>query len=329
MLLYSDFSLKGSNTFNVEAKADIYFEISDRKDLDTFVRKRKYFDMPRLVLGNGSNVLFTKDFKGAVLKNSMTGIKTLSEDAETATLQVASGEDFDAFIEYCIKNRLYGLENLSGIPGSLGGAVVQNAGAYGIEVKDFVQEVEYYDFDTFEVGKLTAQECKFGYRDSVFKNGLRNKIFIMSVTLKLYKRFSPVLNYGNLDREVSEIRVLTPMILRRVILAIRYEKIPDWHNYGSAGSFFKNPEITREKADTLLQKFPMVKTYPQENGNVKLPAGQLIDLCGFKNIVSDDMKVGVAKTNALIIVNLTNTAKGREIAAFAKKIEKAVKENSA
>ena len=146
MLLYSDFSLTELNTFNLEAKAELYAEISDKSDIESFVRKRKYLEMPRIVLGNGSNIVFSsKSFKGVVLKNSIKGIEVLEENEEQIVVKVASGEDFDSFVEYCVKKRFNGLENLSGIPGSIGGSVVQNIGAYGVEIKDYVQEVEYYD----------------------------------------------------------------------------------------------------------------------------------------------------------------------------------------
>ena len=325
MLLYSDFSLTELNTFNLEAKAELYAEISDKSDIESFVRKRKYLEMPRIVLGNGSNIVFSsKSFKGVVLKNSIKGIEILEENEEQIVVKVASGEDFDSFVEYCVKKRFNGLENLSGIPGSIGGSVVQNIGAYGVEIKDYVQEVEYYDFTDFCFKKINASDCKFAYRDSVFKSVMKDT-FITAVTLRLYKKFQPVLGYGNLMERISGINVLTPMILRKVILGIRFEKIPDYKQYGSAGSFFKNPEITKSASEKLLQQFPMLKTYETEDGKkLKLAAGQLIDLCGFKNIVEDD-KVTVAKTNALIMINLGG-ATGKDIVNFAKKIQKSVKD---
>lgn len=325
MLLYSDFSLRDLNTFNLEAKAEIYIEIADKQDIESFVRKRKYLEMPHIVLGNGSNIVFSKNYKGVVLKNSLSGMEILQEDDNEVVIKIASGEDFDKFVEYCVKKRYNGLENLSGIPGSLGGAVVQNIGAYGVEIRDYVQEVEYYDFTTFEFKRISHDDCKFGYRDSVFKSDFKDTVFITSVTLKLYKKFQPVLDYGNLIDRVSGINVLTPMILRKVVLGVRYEKIPDYRQYGSAGSFFKNPEITKAAAEKLLSEFPMLKTYEIENSTkVKLAAGQLVDLCGFKNVVEDG-KVTVAKTNALIMINLGG-ATGKDIVAFAKKIQKTVKE---
>ncbi|MBQ9213615.1 MAG: UDP-N-acetylmuramate dehydrogenase, partial [Bacteroidales bacterium] len=251
MLLYSDFSLTELNTFNLEAKAELYAEISDKSDIESFVRKRKYLEMPRIVLGNGSNIVFSsKSFKGVVLKNSIKGIEVLEENEEQIVVKVASGEDFDSFVEYCVKKRFNGLENLSGIPGSIGGSVVQNIGAYGVEIKDYVQEVEYYDFTDFCFKKINAADCKFAYRDSVFKSVMKDT-FITAVTLRLYKKFQPVLGYGNLMERISGINVLTPMILRKVILGIRFEKIPDYKQYGSAGSFFKNPEITKSASEKL------------------------------------------------------------------------------
>ena len=324
MVFYTDYSLEGSNTFNIKAKANVFYEVGFREDLDSFVRKRKFMEMPRLVLGNGSNVLFTKKrFKGVVLKNEMKGIEVLSDNENEAIVKVASGEDFDEFVAYCVKKRFFGAENLSGIPGSVGGAVVQNIGAYGQELSNLVKEVEYYDFDDYEVHTIDCEGCKFGYRDSVFKNDLKDKVFIMSVTLRLDKRYQPIVGYGIMQERLADFNVLTPMLVRRTVLNIRFEKIPDFRRYGNAGSFFKNPDISPAVAKKLASKHPEVKMFIQPDGNYKVPAGQLIDLCGFKRM--PDPTVGVAYTNALILMNLGN-AKGKEVLEYAKKIKKAVKE---
>jgi UDP-N-acetylmuramate dehydrogenase len=316
--------LKESNTFNIEAKASIYIEIAGLDDIENFVRKRRYFEMPRLVLGNGSNILFTKDFKGVVLKNLMKGTKVLNEDDESVTIKASSGENLDGFIEYTLKNRWSGLENLSSIPGTLGGAAFQNAGAYGAEIKNYVTEIEYYDFEDFTLKSIKAEDCKFGYRTSVFKSDFADKAFITAVTLKLSKKFSPIVTYGNLEERLKEFAVLTPSIMRRVITAVRKEKVPDYKKLGNAGSFFKNPEITKAAFEKLVKDFPDLRNYPTENGGIKLSAGQLIDLCGFKN-AEEGARIGVAKFNALIMVNLGG-ATGKDAVNLMKQIQKAVKE---
>ena len=324
MVFYTEYSLEGSNTFNIKAKANVFYEVSLREDLDSFVRKRKFMDMPRLVLGNGSNVLFVKKrFKGVVLKNEMKGIDFVSETDNEVVLKVASGEDFDEFVDFCLKKRLHGAENLSGIPGSVGGAVVQNIGAYGQELKNLVQSVEYYGFDDLEVHTIDNAGCNFGYRDSVFKHELMDKTFIMSVTFKMSKKYTPIIGYGALQERLTGYSVLTPMLVRKAILSLRFEKIPDYRQYGNAGSFFKNPDITPEEAQKMAKQHPEVKMFEQEDGMFKIPAGQLIDLCGFKRTPTPT--VGVAYTNALILMNLGG-AKGREILDYAKKIKKAVKQ---
>ncbi|MCR5453625.1 MAG: UDP-N-acetylmuramate dehydrogenase [Bacteroidales bacterium] len=323
MVFYTDYTLEGCNTFNIKAKANVFYEVSYQSDLDAFVRKRKFMDMPRLVLGNGSNVLFTKKrFKGVVLKNEMRGIEIISENPDDVIVKVASGEDFDEFVAFCLKKRFHGAENLSGIPGSVGGAVVQNIGAYGQELKNLVEEVEYYDFDDYEVHTISCNDCKFGYRDSIFKNEFKDKTFVLSVTFRLSKKFEPIVGYGALQERLSEFVMLTPMLVRRTILAIRYEKIPDPKQYGNAGSFFKNPDISPALAKKLGLGHPEVKMFLQPDGNYKVPAGQLIDLCGFKR--NPDPNVCVAHTNALILINLGD-AKGKEILDYAKKIKKSVK----
>jgi UDP-N-acetylmuramate dehydrogenase len=324
MLLYSDFSLKDSNTFNLAAKAEYYFEIAERQDLESFIRKRRYFEMPRIILGNGSNIVFSKDFKGVVLKNLLSGIEVLQDDDNQAVVKVSSGEDFDKFVDFCVKKHYFGLENLSGIPGTIGASAVQSIGAYGVDVKNYIQEVEYYDFADYSFKTIKGEDCKFGYRDSIFKNDLKDNAFVTSVTFKLEKKFVPILDYDYLRQRLSEFQILTPNIVRRVILAIRSERIPDFRQFGNAGSFFKNPELTKAAAEKLKAQFPELKAYEQENGKVKLAAGQLIDLCGFKK-TEEGAKVGVAKNNALIMLNLGN-ATGKDILAYAKKIEKTVKE---
>jgi len=324
MLIYSDFSLKEANTFNIDAKAAIYIEIAGLDDIENFVRKRKYFEMPRLVLGNGSNILFTKDFKGVVLKNLMKGIKVLKEDDESVTIKASSGEDLDGFIEYTLKNRWSGLENLSSIPGTVGGATFQNAGAYGAEVKNYVTEIEYYDFEDFTLKSIKAEDCKFGYRTSIFKTDFLDKVFITAVTFKLSKKFSAIVTYGNLEERLKEFAVLTPSIMRRVITAIRKEKLPDYKKLGNAGSFFKNPEITKAAFEKLFKDFPDLRNYPTENGGIKLSAGQLIDICGFKK-PEEGARIGVAKYNALVMVNLGG-ATGKDAVNLMKQIQKAVKE---
>ena len=323
MVFYTDYTLEGSNTFNIKAKANVFYEVGLQSDLDTFVRKRKFMEMPRLVLGNGSNVLFTKKrYKGVVLKNELHGIEVLDETPEEVFVKVASGEDFDEFVSFCLKKHYHGAENLSGIPGSVGGAVVQNIGAYGQELQNLIKEVEYYDFDDYEVHTLDCSGCKFGYRDSIFKNELKDKTFILSATFRMSKRYEPIIGYGTLQERLSDYKVLTPMLVRRTVLAIRFEKIPDPKQYGNAGSFFKNPDISPALAKKISLGHPEVKMFIQPDGSYKVPAGQLIDLCGYKR--NPDPNVCVAHTNALIIMNL-GEAKGKEILEYAKKIKRSVK----
>ncbi len=324
MLIYTDYSLKDSNTFNIKAKADAFVEIASVQDIDTVLKRKKYSDLPRLILGNGSNMLFTKDFKGIVLKNSIKGIEVITETDDYIIIKVCSGENFDDFAAYCAKNRYYGPEFLSGIPGSMGGAVVQNIGAYGHELSMFVEEVEYYNTESYEINKISAANGKFGYRQSIFKSELAEKAFILSATLKLAKgKYNPDISYGNLKDKLADKPILTPVMVRKAVIDTRDEKIPNPKEFGNAGSFFKNPEISKASAEKLKSQFPELKQFDQPNGTVKIPAGQLIDLCGFKQM--PDPNVSVANTNALIMINLGN-ATGKEIVAYSKKIQKAVKE---
>ncbi|MCQ2975649.1 MAG: UDP-N-acetylmuramate dehydrogenase [Bacteroidales bacterium] len=323
MVFYTDYSLDQLNTFNIKAKAEIFIEISSISDLEGYIRRKKYFERPRFILGNGSNVLFTSNFDGVVLKNCLSGIEVLAENEDEISIKVASGENFDNFVQYCAKNRYCGIENLSGIPGTVGASAVQNIGAYGQEASQIIECVEYYNFETCQIENIKAQDCKFEYRSSIFKNELKDKAFIISVTYKLKRKFEACVSYGNLAELLKEYPILTPLIMRRTIIATRNEKIPDFKEFGNAGSFFKNPEITKTIADKLLTKEKDLKTFPIKNGNVKLSAGQLIDLCGFKGIKEGN--VGIAENQALVIINLGN-ATGKEILTFSKKIAKSVKE---
>ncbi len=324
MLIYTDYQLEKSNTFNIKAKSDAYVEIASVQDLDSILKRRKYSDMPRLILGNGSNMLFTKDFKGIVLKNSIKGMETITETDDCIIIKVCSGENFDDFAALCAKNRYYGPEFLSGIPGSMGGAVVQNIGAYGHELSMFVQEVEYYNTETYEINKIAAADCNFGYRKSIFKNELAEKAFIISATLRMAKgKYNPDISYGNLKDKLSDKPIVTPVMVRKAVIDTRDEKIPNPKEFGNAGSFFKNPEISSISADKLKTQFPELKQFNQPDGTVKIPAGQLIDLCGFKQM--PDPKVSVANSNALIMINLGG-ATGKDVVAYSKKIQKAVKE---
>lgn len=324
MLIYTDYQLEKSNTFNIKAKSDAYAEIASTSDLESILKQQKYSNMPRLILGNGSNMLFTKDFNGIILRSAIKGIEIISETDNEAIIKVGSGENFDNVCDFCVRNNYFGPEFLSGIPGSMGGAVVQNIGAYGHELSMFVQDVEYYNLETYEVKKINAADCKFGYRQSIFKTELSDAAFILSATLKLVKgKYSPDISYGNLKDKLADNPTLTPAMVRKAVIDTRDEKIPNPKEFGNAGSFFKNPEVVQSFAEELKKKFPEIKQFPLENGKVKLAAGQLIDLCGFKQM--PDPNVSVANTNALIMINLGG-ATGKDVVAYSKKIQKTVKE---
>lgn len=323
MLIYTDYQLEQSNTFNVKAKAQFYFEITTVDDIIRIIQKKKYGELPRLILGNGSNILFTQNFKGVVVKNLLKGIEIISEGNDYATIKAASGENFDDIVVFCVKKRYCGIENLSGIPGSIGGAIIQNIGAYGQEIAKSVAEVQYLDYETCQLRTLNVAECKFGYRDSIFKKELKDKAMVTSVVFRLSKKFQPCTTYGNLDTYLGNCPIITPQAMRRAVLNCRYDRIPDFKKFGNAGSFFQNPELDVNEADKIRAAHPILKMYPQPNGKIKLSAGQLIDLCGFKQ--TPDPTVGVSNSNALIVVNLGD-ATGKDILTFAKKIQKKVKE---
>lgn len=260
------------------------------------------FQSPFFILGGGSNVLFTQDFEGIVVHPAFKGIEVLEDTDNEKVVCVAAGEEWDTLQQFCLEHNLYGLENLIGIPGNVGSAPVQNIGAYGTEVKDCIELVEGWRLDTNAPFRFTNAECRFGYRDSVFKNGLKNKCLITHVTFRLSKTERYNLKYKALADELQN-RQLPPSLknVTDSILHVRNSKLPDITKIGCAGSFFKNPLIPQSQFEPLKREFPDLVSYPAPDGMVKLAAGQLIEKAGWKGRRMGD--AGVYDKQALVIVN--------------------------
>ncbi len=277
-------SIKQYNTFGIDVKAKYFCEVKSVDELIELVQGDLFKSEQRLILGGGSNVLFTKDFNGLVILNSILGKKIIHETDESILLEVQSGENWHLLVMHCVQNNWSGIENLSLIPGTVGAAPMQNIGAYGAEVREVIEKVEAVELSTGRVKSFTNEECKFGYRESIFKNDLKEKTFISSVTLTLSKKNHRInTSYGALADTLIKMNITQPTIknVSDAVIKIRSEKLPDFKLLGNAGSFFKNPEVSKDQFTKLQSDFPIVPHYPANQG-VKVTAGWLIEQCGWK-----------------------------------------------
>jgi UDP-N-acetylmuramate dehydrogenase len=319
-------NLKPYNTFGIEENARYFCKISTEEELEELLSSEVYKNERHLILGGGSNILFTKDFDGLIIKVDLQGIKQQEGTDDTIDLNVKSGELWHNLVLYCVQQNLGGIENLSLIPGTVGAAPIQNIGAYGIEVKEVIQKVEAINLLTGERKSFTNAECMFGYRESIFKHELREKYFISSVTLTVTKK-NHLLNtsYGAIQDTLKAMQVTEPTIknISDAVIHIRKTKLPDPMIIGNAGSFFKNPTITLSQYEQLKNSYSEIPGYPSVNQSVKVPAGWLIEQCGWKGKRVNN--IGVHAQQALVLVNYGN-GKGNEIFQLAKNILTSVKE---
>ena len=321
---YSNFSLKRHTTFGIEASSKYYFEFTETDDLAGFLATNKDWpNLPILLLGEGSNLLFVDNFKGLVINPNIPGISIVHEDRNNVWLEVGAGVVWDDLVEFSVFHRWGGIENLSLIPGKVGAAAVQNIGAYGMEIQNRIESVTGYDLETQTEYTLEAVDCQYSYRDSVFKNQLKNRFVITSVVFKLDKFPEFILNYGDLKNEVEKLGNVSLRNIRQTVIQIRESKLPDPKVMGNAGSFFKNPIVETSLAEQLRKNFPMLPQYPATDGKTKLAAGWLIDQCGWKGFRRGD--AGVHEKQALVLVNYGN-ATGREIYDLSEEIKLSVQE---
>jgi UDP-N-acetylmuramate dehydrogenase len=297
-------SLKSFNTFGINAYARYFCAIQTEEELQDVLRQPLFKNSKQLFLGGGSNILFTKDFDGLIIKNEIKGIDIVSEDEDRISIKVNAGEIWHHVVMHCVQNDWGGIENLSLIPGTVGAAPIQNIGAYGVEVKEVIEYVEAIELNSGEKVIFTNQECCFGYRESIFKNNLKEKFFISSVTLTLTKknhRFN--IHYGAIKDLLAQQKIqdITLQTISETIMMIRRSKLPDPALIGNAGSFFKNPTITYEELARIQNIDASIPYYTTENQNVKIPAGWLIEHCGWKGKRMDN--IGVHQHQALVLVN--------------------------
>lgn len=306
---------------NTEAR--FFASFSDEEQLRELLTDPVFSDTPKLILGGGSNILFTKNVEGMVLKNELKGISLLHEDADFYYVCAAAGEVWHELVMHCVQNNYAGLENLSLIPGNVGASPMQNIGAYGVEIKDCFHELQAVHIKEKYTRTFNREECKFGYRESVFKHELKDQYVITSVTYRLTKKPVYKISYGAIEKELEHMGVkeLSIRAISEAVCAIRSSKLPDPKVTGNAGSFFKNPEVNAVHYENLKTTFPDLVAYPLENGNVKLAAGWLIEKCGWKGKRLGD--AGVHALQALVLVNYGN-ATGKEIYQLSQQILESV-----
>ena len=309
MSLQQNISLKPYNTFGIDVNAHSFIEVTNQSQLKTVLENNT---LPLLILGGGSNILLTKDFDGLVIKNNIKGIEVVEEDDNSVTLRVGAGENWHQFVLDCIKNDFCGIENLSLIPGNVGASPMQNIGAYGVEVKDVIIKVEAVSLKDFSLRDFDNKECAFGYRSSIFKTSEKDNYFISAVIFKLTKQPSLNTSYGAIDGELEARGIDNPTIkdVSDAVIAIRQSKLPDPAQIGNSGSFFKNPVVSEEIRNSVLEKNNDAPNYPQPNGTFIMAAGWLIEQCGWKGKKLGNY--GVHDKQALVLVN-HGGAKGGEI----------------
>jgi UDP-N-acetylmuramate dehydrogenase len=321
--LHKQYPLRGSNTFGVEARARWFCRVRSADDLAALTADPRCAGLPRLVLGGGSNLLLTRDFDGLVIKVEVPGLRELGEAGDSWQVEVGAGENWHTTVERLLTMGRPGLENLALIPGSCGAAPVQNIGAYGLELAQRFDSLSAWDFASQRLIQMTAAECAFGYRDSVFKHALAGQRLILSVTLALPTRWRPMEGYADVGRELKGQGVARPdaRAIFDAVVAIRRRKLPDPAAIGNAGSFFKNPIVSREDHQALIERYPSLVGYPQPDGSVKLAAGWLIEAVGLKGATRG--RAGVYEKQALVLVN-RGGATGAEILALAQEVQEKV-----
>ena len=319
--MFKNYSLKNYNSFRVNHKANFFLKIKNNKSLIDFLSDKKFKNEKKLIIGGGSNILFTKDYKGVILYSCIKGIQILEENNNHIKVKVGSGENWDDFVKFCVSKNWYGIENLSLIPGSVGAAPIQNIGAYGVEVKNYIYGVNGIDLKNNKKKTYSNKLCNFEYRNSIFKKELKNNFFVTEVTFILNKNKKFVLDYAELKNINKE--NLTIQNVRDKIIEIRNSKLPNPKSLANAGSFFKNPVINIKIAKKIIKKYSDFKYYQINESMVKISAAWLIEKNGWKGY--KEKNIGVYNKHALVLVNYSSE-NGKDIEILSNKIKKSVLE---
>ncbi len=323
MEIQKNYPLKNLNTFGLDVKAQLFANVKSEEQLQLVLTDKNFKDLPKFILGGGSNILLKSDFEGLVIKISISGIEIVEEDDDSVLIKAGAGELWHELVLFSVEKKLGGIENLSLIPGTVGAAPMQNIGAYGQEIADTFVKLEGFYSGNGKKEVFEKGQCNFGYRDSIFKNELKNKFVITSVYLRLRKKPELKLAYGTIRQEIDKLekKEFGVADVSDVIRKIRQSKLPDPKQIGNAGSFFKNPEVTQEQFVSLKKKYPEIVGYPIEDKKVKLAGGWLIESCGWKG--KRIGKVGSHSKQALVLVNYGD-ADGKDILKLAKDIKDTV-----
>ena len=315
------YSLLPYNTFGIDVSASRFLEYASVAELKEYIAQGAV-TTPFLHIGGGSNLLFTKDYDGLILHSRIGGIEVTAEDSQTVSLRVGAGGVWDDFVACCVEHGWYGAENLSLIPGEVGASAVQNIGAYGVEVKDLITAVETVNVQGY--GRVySVEECEYAYRSSIFKRPENKSVFVTYVRFRLSKEERYTLDYGTIRQELAKYPAPTLPIVRKVIIEIRESKLPDPKVMGNAGSFFMNPIVAKEKLEALQRDYPRIPYYELPDGRVKIPAGWMIDQCGWKG--KSLGPVAVHDKQALVLVN-RGGAKGSDIVALSDAVRASVRD---
>jgi len=322
MQILQNISLKQFNTFGIDVRARYFSSFTNAEELAALLS-----DAPArkvLLLGGGSNILLTKDFDGLALKNDIKGIDLIKEDEKHVYVRAGAGENWHQFVLYCLQRNWAGVENLSLIPGNVGASPMQNIGAYGVELKEVFDELEAFHLKEKKVRMFSVNDCKFGYRESVFKGKLKNQFAILNVTYRLNKTPTFHTSYGAVEEELQRMGITRPSIqaISQAVINIRSSKLPNPAEIGNAGSFFKNPQVTKSKFAGLKKKYPGIVGYENPDNTIKLAAGWMIEQCGWKGYRKGD--VGCHAKQALVLVNYGH-ATGKEIYNLSSEILQSVK----
>ena len=316
----ANYSLKEHNTFGIEARCSRFLEYSTVDEAKVVAAILRETGDPYIIIGGGSNLLLTRDFEGIVVHSALMGV-----DIDGCRMTCGSGMEWDRVVEMAVEQGLYGAENLSSIPGDVGASAVQNIGAYGVEAKDLIVEVEAIEIATGLLRTFSNADCQYGYRDSRFKHDWKNQFLMTHVTYALQSTFEPKLDYGNIRAELERKGISNPTAaqLRTVIIEIRNAKLPDPKVMGNAGSFFMNPVVSREKYESLAAQYEGMPHYTIDSNHEKIPAGWMIEQCGWKGRSLG--RAGVHDKQALVLVN-RGGATGAEVVTLCETIRKGVRE---
>lgn len=323
MRIEENYSLEKHNTFHLPVKTRWFMEYANEEELGHILRDEYFQECLSLHIGGGSNLLFINDFNGIILHSAIKGMEVAEETGDSVLLRVGAAEVWDDVVAYAVSKGWGGIENLSLIPGEAGAAAIQNIGAYGAEAADVIESVETYNQLSFERRVFTKAECEYGYRSSFFKNEHNEPHIVTYINMRLSKKPRLSVHYSGLKEELEHCPELTLQAVRDAVIAIRRRKLPDPEQIGNAGSFFMNPVIPVAQFEKLKAQYPDIPSYVAGEGQLKIPAGWLIEQCGFKG--KSHGSVGVYEKQALVLVNLGD-ARGHEIALVAESIRMAVLE---